>query len=169
MLEKEIANATLEELEELEKKIQARKLELNPFSGLKSMSNKAFGEGWSEPYIRNHVPNLEKNNGTGHDMRGKHYKTIEVKSSRLTFNENWTMNQVHCNEAEAFLFVWYNCNNGTHEICFIPTEDLIAECTRSRQHTREGKMCCTISSTKKNREVLKKYMISSWEILNEVV
>lgn len=167
--EEMVSKANWEELEKMEQAIKTRKIQLKPFAELKSLSNRAFGEGWSEPYIRAHVPNLEKNNGTGHDMRGRHYKNIEVKSSRLTFQGNWTMNQVHCDDADAFLFVWYNCENGTQEICFIPTEELIANCTRSRQHVREGKTCCTVGATIKNRKALRNYMVSSWEELNEKV
>lgn len=51
------------ELIEIDKKIEAlmaRKLELNPFANLKAMSNKQFGEQWSESYIREKCPNLIK-------------------------------------------------------------------------------------------------------------
>lgn len=167
--EEKIKTATLEELNKMEEEIKNRKSMLNPFANLKSLSNKEFGEGWSEPYIRAHVPNLDKDNGAGHDMKGVHYKKIEVKSSRLLFNDNWTENQVHPNEADAFLFVWYDCDNYTQEICFIPAKDLITKCTLSRQHVRDGLTCCTISSTNKNRAALREYMIPSWEALNEVV
>lgn len=31
--------------------LQKEKEQINPFANLKFLSNKAFGEGWSEPYI----------------------------------------------------------------------------------------------------------------------
>ena len=31
--------------------LQKEKEQINPFANLKALSNKAFGEGWSEPYI----------------------------------------------------------------------------------------------------------------------
>ena len=49
---------------------------------------------------------------------------------------------------------------------FIPTKDLLKLCKRSRQH---GDGCFTVSASSLNREVLKNYMVSSWEALNEVV
>lgn len=146
--------------------LQARARELNPYAELKNISNKQFGEGWSEPYIRSKVSNLEKNNGAGHDMRGKHYFNIEVKSCRMPFKDRWTMNQIHPNQADAYLFVWYNCDEGTEEICFIPTKDLLQKCTKSRQH---GDGCFTVSASIANRKVLKDYMVSSWEELNGMV
>ena len=164
--EEKIAHATLEELNELEEIIKARRVQLNPFAEIELMSNKKFGEGWSESYILSKVSNLKENHGAGHDMCGRYFKNIEVKSSRKTFNESWTMNQVHPDEADAYLFVWYNCKNGTQEICLIPTEDLLTKCTRSKQH---GEGCFTVSATINNRAILRNYMIASWEALNEVV
>ena len=75
--------------------LQTRARELNPYAELKSISNKQFGEGWSEPYILSKVSNLSKNNGAGHDMRGKHYSNIEVKSCRMTFKDKWRYNLKH--------------------------------------------------------------------------
>lgn len=146
--------------------LRARALVLNPFAELKSLSNKQFGEGWSEPYILSKVPNLEANHGAGHDMRGRHFENIEVKSCRMTFDDTWTMNQVHPDEADAYLFVWYNCDTGDVQLCLIPTPDLLEKCTRSRQH---GDGCFTVSASRNNRAVLSKYMYSSWDALNEVV
>ena len=164
--EERVSKATLNELDEMEKIIKTRKLQLNPFAELKSLSNKQFGEDWSEKYILSKVPNLHTNHGAGHDMSGKRYKNIEVKSSRILFSRDWTMNQIHPDQADAYLFVWYNCSNGTQDICLIPTADLLSKCTRSKQH---GNGCFTVSSTQNNRAVLRQYMISSWEDLNEVV
>ena len=140
--------------------------ELNPYSKLPMMSNKEFGETWSEQYIRTKVPNLQKNNGAGHDMRGRHYDNIEVKSSRIPFSGAWTENQLHPDQADAYLFIWYNCDEGTEEICLIPKEKLVTECRLNKQH---GEGCFSMGSTVQNRRALSKYMISSFEVLNEVV
>lgn len=165
----QMTKAEIEEYKRIKEQmaaLDARAKEINPYAELKSMSNKQFGEGWSEPHILDLVPNLSENHGAGHDMRGKHYENIEVKSSRNTFDQTWTMNQVHPDQADAYLFVWYNCDEATDEVCFVPTEDLLKHCSRSRQH---GDGCFNIGSTVANKKFLKKYMLPSWEALNEVV
>ena len=139
---------------------------LNPYSTLPMMSNKEFGESWSEKFIRSKVPNLTKDNGAGHDMQGKHYQHIEVKSSRIPFSGSWTENQIHPSQADAYLFIWYNCEEGTEEICLIPTDKMISECRLNRQH---GDGCFSMGATVKNREALKKYMVPSFEALNRLV
>lgn len=157
------------ELKKIMQKIDMLKLEaekINPYIFWHEKNNKEFGEKYSETYILQKVPNLIKNNGAGHDMRGKKYNNIEAKSCRMTSNDKWTMNQLHPSEADAYLFVWYDCENGTQEICFIPTEDLIKTCTLNKQH---GDGCFTLSKTIKNMNSLKKYMVPSWKELNEKV
>lgn len=139
---------------------------LNPYAKLPYMSNKEFGETWSEAYIRQKVPNLNKNNGAGHDMASRKYENIEVKSSRITFDGSWTENQIHPTQADAYIFVWYNCQEGTEEICLIPTIDMITKCSLSKQH---GEGCYSMRATRQNREVLSKYMVPSFEILNRMV
>ena len=129
----------------------------NKYGHLPSMGNQQFGQSWSESYIRSQVPNLIQDNGPGHDARGIHYNAIE---------QQWTMNQLHPDEADAFLFVWYDCDNGTEQICLIPTKDLIENCSSSMQH---GPGCFNMGSTVKNRKLLEKYMVPSFEALNEVV
>lgn len=164
-----MTNSEKMKLETILEKIDALKKEaekINPYIFWKEKSNKEFGEKCSENYILSVVPNLQKNHGAGHDMRSEHYKTIEVKSCRMTYNSKWTMNQLHPSEADAYLFVWYNCETGTQEICFIPTVDLLKLCKLNLQH---GDGCYTLSSTIKNKTALKNYMVSSWKELNERV
>ena len=154
---------------ELQKQIELLKKEvekINPYAYWREKPNKEFGEKYSETYILSRVPNLIPNHGAGHDMAGKHYSNIEVKSCRMTFKEKWTMNQMHPDEADAYLFVWYNCEEGTQEICFISTEDLLKVCKMSKQH---GDGCFTLGATINNRNALKNYMVSSWEELNKKV
>ena len=139
---------------------------LNPYYKLLTMSNKAFGEGWSEKWILSKVPNLSKNNGAGHDMKGVKYQNIEVKSSRKTFDEAWTQNQIHPSQADAYLFVWYNCETGEEEICLIPTVDFMEKCSLSKQH---GEGCYSMRNTRQNHAILSCYLYHSWEELNEAV
>lgn len=42
---------SISELKQIIKNCEKRILEINPYGNLKSLSNKAFGEEWSEPYI----------------------------------------------------------------------------------------------------------------------
>jgi len=147
-------------------KLQVELYQLNPYAALPTMSNKKFGEEWSEPWILQHVPNLKKENGPGHDMRGINYPLIEVKSSRITFDGAWTQNQLHPTQADAYLFIWYNCNEGTEQLCLISSNDLMQNCSVSQQH---GDGCYSMRATINNRKVLSKYMIPSWEKLNEMV
>ena len=160
-----VTNELLEMRKQLQQ-LKAKMEEINPYEFWHELSNKVFGEDYSENYILSVVPNLEKNHGAGHDMRGKYYYNIEVKSCRMTFHDKWTMNQMHPDKADAYLFVWYDCENGTQEICFIPTEDLLRDCKLNLQH---GSGCYTLGCTKKNRAALEKYMIPSWEELNKRV
>ena len=139
---------------------------INPYAKLVRMSNKEFGEQWSEAYIRSKVPNLNKNNGAGHDMASRKYPNVEVKSSRIVFDGSWTENQIHPAQADAYVFVWYNCDEGTEEICLISTKDMLDKCKLSKQH---GDGCFSMRSTKHNREVLHQYMVPSFEDLNRMV
>ena len=160
-----------QELKRQYQKIHQEMIKLNAFADLPNMSPKQFGETWSEGYIRSKCPNLVKANGKGHDFCGKNYNTVEAKSCRKKFTDpKWTINQVHPNpdESEAHLLVWYDCDEGTSEKCLIPTTELM-KCTMSRQHTRTGADCFTISSSAHNREILKKYLVHSWDELNEKV
>lgn len=93
------------ELIEIDKKIEAlmaRKLELNPFANLKAMSNKQFGEQWSESYIREKCPNLIKNNGRGHDVITMNGEKWEIKSIRLPCKST-AFNQCHPFDCDKFL------------------------------------------------------------------
>lgn len=154
--------AIYEQIEILKKEAE----KINPFISWPEKSNKEFGEKYSEEYILSKTPNLQKNHGAGHDMKGTKYNNIEVKSSRMKMTDKWTMNQLHPDKADAYLFVWYDCNEGTQEICFIPTEDLLNYCSYNLQH---GAGCFSMGSTKKNRDILKNYIVTSWKELNEKV
>lgn len=142
---------------------------LNPFYKLKLMSNKKFGEEWSESYIRSKCPNLEKANAAGHDMYSKSLGFIEVKSTKLPC-QKITFNQIHPQDADNFLFVMYDTINGDTDIFLVPTEDIqdSSKFSLSAQHTREKEhpSCFSMRLTKKNAANLENYRIENWEVLN---
>lgn len=172
-LEKKEYNEMKKEYDRLEKeqdKLMKRMKELNDYIVIKNMSAKEFGEKWSEQYVRSKVPNLEKNNGSGHDLKSSKYELIELKSSTLDFeNSEWTMNQLHVKKADAFLFIWYDCDTGDQVISFMTTKEVCDECTRYPQHQDDIDICCTIKNTKKNLQAMKRHQITSWDELNKVV
>lgn len=48
--------------------LEAEIEKLNPYGNLKNLSNKAFGEGWSEPYILEHCPSFTRVDAKGYDF-----------------------------------------------------------------------------------------------------
>ena len=151
--------------------LKAELFALNPYAGLKEMSNKEFGEGWSESWILQHCPALKKDNGRGHDVYGEKLGKIEIKSTRLPCKQI-TFNQIHPYDCDYFLFVLYNTEDGTEEIFLVPSEDIIDnnKFSISVQHQRvdenEKANCFTMGMTKKNKATLEHYRIISWEELN---
>ncbi len=165
----DLSNITsISELRQIINECEKRILEINPYGNLKSMSNKEFGERWSEPYILSKVPNLQKDNSTGHDMCSEKYGRVEVKSARLPLT-TITYNQCHPFECEYFLFVNYDTENGGEEIFFVPSKDILNEklFSKSKQHSRQEEGCYTVSgSTKKNQQSLSNYRFSNFTELN---
>lgn len=160
---------SVSELRQIIAECEKRISELNPYGNLKSLSNKAFGEEWSEPYILSQVPALRKDNSAGHDMFSEKYGRVEVKSARLPL-KTITYNQCHPYECEYFLFVNYDIENGGEEIFFIPSRDIINEqlFSKSKQHSRIEESCYTISgSTKKNKQSFSKYRFMTFSELNK--
>ena len=159
----------LQELLAERARIDAEIAALNPYAGLKMLSNKEFGEGWSEPWILEHCPALKRNNGRGHDLYSKKLGRIEVKSTRLPCKQI-TFNQIHPHDCDTFLFVLYNTESGTEEIFLVPSLDLINQFSLSVQHQRvdngEEANCFTMGMTKKNKALLEGYRTASWEELN---
>lgn len=109
---------SVSELRQIIAECEKRISELNPYGNLKSLSNKAFGEEWSEPYILSQVPALRKDNSAGHDMFSEKYGRVEVKSARLPL-KTITYNQCHPYECEYFLFVNYDTENGGEKRYFL--------------------------------------------------
>lgn len=155
------------EIQALENKIE----ELNPYGNLKKLSNKAFGEGWSEPYILSRCPSFTRVDGKGFDFTCERFGKVEVKSSRLPCAQI-TFNQCHLFEADFFLFVEYDTENITENIFFVPSQDLLEPelFSKSIQHNRIDEGCYTISgSSAKNQKSLEKYRIASFEALEEIL
>ena len=159
----------IQEIHEEMARLKAELLAINPYAGLKELSNKAFGEGWSENWIVQHCPNLTKNNGRGHDLYSEKLGRIEVKSTRLPCKQI-TFNQIHPGDCDYFLFVLYDTENGNEEIYLVSSTNLVKEFSLSVQHQRvefdEEANCFTMGMTKKNKANLEKYRIGSWEELN---
>lgn len=141
-------------------------IQLNPYARLKQMSNKEFGEQWSESYILSKVPHFKKDNGLGHDFIHPILGKIEVKSCRLPCS-TITYNQCHPDECDHFLFVNYDTIDGTETIYLVPSIDISNDkiFSKSKQHSREGG-CYTVSgSTWKNAAALENYKIGTLENL----
>lgn len=159
------------EFEENQKKIEElleRQKQLNPYYNLKLMSNKEFGEQWSESYILSQCSNLQKDNSRGHDFYNKNFGRIEVKSSRLP-NKGVTYNQCHPYECEYFLFVNYNTIDGSEQIYFVPSEKILDSDLFSitKQHSRDEGTCYSMSgSTKKNKTSLGEFSFENFFVLN---
>lgn len=161
-------------IQEIKEQIEALKAELvilNPYAGLKEMSNKKFGEEWSESWILQHCPSLKKDNGRGHDIFGENLGRVEVKSTRLPCKQI-TFNQIHPYDCDYFLFVLYDTENATEEIFLVPSSDIIdtQKFSLTIQHQRvdnkEMANCFTMTMTKKNKTSLEAYRLASWEELN---
>lgn len=158
------------EFEEIQNQIyvlQEKLKQINPYAGLKMMSNKEFGEQWSESLILSKCPSLSKSaDRKGHDLVSSKYGKIEVKSSRLP-NKSITYNQCHLDEADYFLFINYDTEEGEEDIYFVPSEDLKNEnlFSKSCQHNRDGG-CYSIGLTKKNRDSLMNYHYSDFSSFN---
>lgn len=153
---------------EIERLLERQK-QLNPYYGLKLMSNKEFGEQWSEPYILLQCSNLQKDNSRGHDFYNEKFGRIEVKSSRLP-NKGITYNQCHPYECEYFLFVNYNTIDGSEQIYFVPSEKVLDSSLFSitKQHSRDEGTCYSMSgSTKKNKASFETFYFESFIALNK--
>lgn len=163
------------ELIEIDKKIEAlmaRKLELNPFANLKAMSNKQFGEQWSESYIREKCPNLIKNNGRGHDVITMNGEKWEIKSIRLPC-KNTAFNQCHPFDCDKFLFVGYDCETGEVYLYLVPSNEIKENLNYSAQHSygkeKEEADCIMVPFSQTNqRKLQEKYLISDFSILNNL-
>lgn len=159
-------------LKEIDRQIadlMAEKEQINPFANLKSLSNKAFGEGWSEPYILEQCPQLEHTHGKGNDFYSEKVGRIEVKSSRLPCKQI-TFNQLHPKDCDQFLFVLYDTENADSIIYMVPSEDIEENFSITKQHDRHNDSSCfSMGMTRANSAQLENYRINSWDELSERV
>lgn len=158
---------------EIDKQIEllkAEKLQLNPYANLKDLPNKAFGEGWSEPYICSKCPSFEQKDQKGWDLWSETLGKVEVKSTRLPCRQI-TFNQCHPYDCDYFLFIEYDIEEITEHIFLVPSTDFFSF-GHSVQHTRSidtKANCFTMSgSSKRNRELLEKYRVMGWEALEKL-
>lgn len=158
-------------LSEIDKEIEillAEKEQINPYANLKSLANKAFGEGWSEPHILEHCPQLHWERGKGYDFYSNKIGKIEVKSSRLPCKQI-TFNQLHPSDCDYFLFVLYDTENAEATIYLISSTDIVEKCRYTAQHDRNDIPSCFSMSYKTNQNILENYRIKSWDELRSIV
>ena len=119
---------------EIDKMIEALKeerMQLNPYANLKDLSNKSFGEGWSEPFICSKCPSFEQKDQKGWDLWSSALGRVEVKSTRLPCT-SITFNQCHPYDCDYFLFVEYDTINITEHIFLVPSKDFFLFSTGTR-------------------------------------
>lgn len=164
------AKERIREIDEIIAKLKAEKESLNPYANLKDLSNKNFGEEWSEPYICSKCPSFERKDQKGWDLWSDALGRVEVKSSRLPCKQI-TFNQCHPYDCDYFLFVEYDTEEITENIFLVPSKDFFTFGV-SVQHSRGEKEqadCFTLSgTTKANKERLEHYRIQNWEELEKI-
>lgn len=154
------------EIDKLIAELKAEKEQLNPYANLKDMSNKKFGEEWSETYICSKVSGFERRDEKGWDLWNAKLGRIEAKSSRLPCAQI-TFNQCHPNDCDYFLFVEYDTENITEHIFLVPASDFFSFGV-SVQHSRTDVSCFTLSgSSQKNKRLLEQYRLAGWAELEE--
>lgn len=160
----------IQEIKQLIAELQTELFQLNPYAELPYMSNKMFGEGWSEPYVLSKCDGLKKDNSAGHDFYSNKLGKVELKSSRLP-NKGITYNQCHPYECDCFLFINYNTDDGTEEIYLVPSKDIVDSSlfSLSVQHSRTEGCCYSLNmKTQKNQKSLANYHIPNFETLNKI-
>lgn len=164
------AKARIAEIDALIAKLKEEKLALNPYANLKDLSNKSFGEEWSEPYICSKCPSFEQKDQKGWDLWSESLGRVEVKSSRLPCS-GITFNQCHPYDCDYFLFVEYDTVEICEHIFLVPATDFFMF-SIGVQHTRNDKEhaeCFTLSgTTKKNVQLLENYRVNGWEQLERL-
>ena len=154
-------------LQEEKARLLGIELEINPYATLKTMSNKAFGEGWSEPWVASKCPSLIQDRHPGYDLVSEILGRIELKSTRLPLTKI-TYNQCHPNDCDYFLFIDYNTIDGTENIFLMPSADF-QSLHPSQQHGRND-LCysATGCTCTRNAEILENYRVNGWEELERI-
>ena len=158
---------------EINKTIEALMAEreaINPYANLKAISNKAFGEAWSEPEIIRHCPSFTQCDEKGWDLWSDALGKVEVKSSRLPCRQI-TFNQCHPRDCDYFLFVLYDTEEADVIIYLVPAKRFF-DFSITVQHDRKSKeeaSCFSMSgSNLTNQAKLKEFLIPSWEALEQL-
>lgn len=159
----------IQQIDKMIEELKQEKLRLNPYANLKDLSNKSFGEEWSESYICSKCPSFERCDQKGWDLFCEGLGRVEVKSSRLPCGQI-TFNQCHPYDCDYFLFVEYDTEKVEEHLFLVPADDFFLFGV-TVQHARENKeqaTCFTLSgSSRKNTALLEQYRISSWEALEQ--
>ena len=155
-------------LQEEKARLLGIELQINPYANLKTLSNKAFGEGWSEPWVASKCPSLIQDRHAGYDLTSEVLGRVELKSTRLPLASKITYNQCHPNDCDYFLFIDYNTIDGTEDIFLMPSADFQL-LHPSQQHGRND-LCysATGCSSKRNAAILENYRINGWEELERI-
>lgn len=157
--EKKRYNEIVLDIERLQNELK----HLNPYAHINYLSNKEFGNDWSENYIVSKVPSLRRYNGTGFNMISN-IGTIDVVSTRI-LSGTVTFNQLHPDECDWFLFVFYNIIEGTEKIYFVPSE-LLKDKSLFKITKQHGSGCYCMTTSPYNMSSLKYFIVHSWEELN---
>lgn len=162
-----VQKARIAEINALIEKLMAEREAINPYANLKSISNKEFGEAWSEPEIIKHCPSFEQRDEKGWDLWSKALGRVEVKSTRLPCQQI-TFNQCHPRDCDYFLFVLYDTEEAEAIRYLVPAKDFF-DFSVTVQHDRKSKeeaSCFSMSgSSIKNKTKLANYIVPSWEAL----
>lgn len=165
----------IQEIDEQIAALQAEKalllgeeLKTNPYADLKSMANKSFGEGWSEPWVASKCPSMVRDNHPGYDFSTVGLGRVELKSTRLPLTKI-TYNQCHPHDCDYFLFIDYDTINGTEDIYLMSSEDFMLlhpSIQHERKSAEEGECFSATGCTcKRNAEILKSYKLRGWDEL----
>lgn len=145
-------------------------MENNPYAKLTAMAPKLFGE-WSEKYICEKCPSLDRRNQKGWDLWSEALGRVEVKSSRVPNKSGVTFNQCHPYDCDYFLFVIYDTEEAKEDLFLVPSIDF-SKFEASPQHTRNDKdhaECFNmLASAKKRATLLENYRVHGWEELEKI-
>lgn len=164
-------DAQIASLQEEKARLLGIELQVNPYANLKALGNKAFGEGWSEPWVASKCPSLIRDRHPGYDLVSKNLGRVELKSTRLPLTKI-TYNQCHPHDCDYFLFIDYHTQDGTEDIFLLPSANFFDICP-SIQHERKNAdegdcFSATGCSCKKNKNILEQYRVASWEELEKL-
>ena len=166
----ELEKQKVRDIDEQIQELQNKKIKINPYSCLKTLGNKAFGEEWSESHILERRPKFERIDSKGYDFYNKNLGRIELKSFRIPTKNGSTANQCHPKECDYFLFAFYDIENYEDYLYLVPSNSITQEFSISSQHDRNLiPTCFSVDfKTKRNKEKLQEYK-TSYKELNKLL